>query len=105
MASPTLDMSLSELWKRVKDREAWFAAVYGVAESWTHLTEQITISENEYYISAICICLLNNVYLDVLPIFNWGFFWLLSCVCSENILGINPLTDMWFANIFFCFIG
>ena len=50
MASPTLDMSLSELWKRVKDREAWFAAVCGVAESWTHLTEQITISENEYYL-------------------------------------------------------
>ena len=35
----SMDMNLSKLWETVKDRQAWYAAVYRVPKSWTQLSD------------------------------------------------------------------
>ena len=35
----SMDLIFSKLWEMVKDRQAWHAAVHGVAKNWTWLSD------------------------------------------------------------------
>ena len=39
-----MDVSLSELWELVMDRETWRASIHGVAKSWTRLSNRTELN-------------------------------------------------------------
>ena len=49
----SMDMSLSKLWERVKDRKAWHATVSGVANCRTRLNDSSEIIELLFCASAV----------------------------------------------------
>ena len=54
------DMTLGKLWEMVRDREAWRAAIHGVATGWTQVGYRRT-TKNVYFLLKIVVQSLSYV--------------------------------------------
>ena len=81
----SMDMSLSELWEMVMNREAWHAAIHGVGKSRTRLsdwTELMSIIRKLftswlYYCQVLTLLYLSHLYFS----YEWNKIIVLSSYC------------------------
>ena len=86
----TMNMGLDELQELVIDREAWCAAILGVAKSWTRLSTHISFSFSSVVQSCPTLCDPVNHSTPGLPVHH-QLPEFTSLMCIESVMPTNHL--------------